>query len=93
MHDVFRPRFPRWPICSTKRKPITCMPVLPLDKVLGNHPHASRYEEVKRHTVDIGIFPKTAVLLRLVRMLLAEQDEDTGVANQNQAVGKPPITR
>jgi hypothetical protein len=38
------------------------------------------------------MFPNTAVLLLPLRMLLAEQDESTRVADQNQAAGKPRIT-
>jgi hypothetical protein len=56
----------------------------------GNQP-TWPHTEVNRRTVDVGIFLNTAVMLHLVRMLLADQDEDTVVADQNQAAGKPRI--
>ena len=68
------------------------MPVHPLGRIWSTNSPAWRHDEVKRRTVDVGIFPNTAELPRLVRMLLAEQDENTGVADQNQEVGKPRIT-
>jgi len=56
------------------------------------NPITLRRQEIKRRTVDIGIFPNTAVLLRLMRMLLEEQDEDPGIADQNKAVDKLRFT-
>jgi len=56
------------------------------------NPLAWRHKDVKRRTIGIGIFSNTVVALRLVRMLLAKQDEVTGAADPNQAAGKPRIT-
>ena len=65
----------------------------PLSLIWSTNPLEWRPEEVARRTFDVTIFPKSAVLLRMVRMLLAKQHEDTAEANQNQAAGKPNITR
>jgi hypothetical protein len=38
----------------------------------SSNPLEWRHEEVKRRTIDVGIFPNTAVLRRLARVLLSE---------------------
>ncbi len=70
----------RSPNCSPRPSP-TCSPTSPSPRPTGarsarTNPLERLNKEIKRRTAVVGIFPNRAAAIRLVGMLLAEQDDE-----------------
>lgn len=73
---------PRSPTCSRLPRP-TCSPTSPPARapppLRSTNPQEWLNKELRRRTDVVGIFPTRTSLLRLVGMLLAEQDDEWAV--------------
>jgi putative transposase len=50
-------------------------PDTPRRQIRSTHPQEQLNKEIKRPTAVVGIFPSRASVIRLVRMVLAEEDD------------------